>query len=110
MDETNWTTNSFSTGDFSYEDFQQAVRESEAIRQEILRSSSRMVEDTVCPICKRKPTVCNEGFGDTIVLCPHLMYLLKLLAKQGEAGNILSTFGDPFTVRFEVFDDGPRRW
>lgn len=79
----------------------------DAIKKQELRDSSDMVQQTTCSVCGRKPTVTNDGSGETIVVCPHILEALKKRCVSAEPSRLPSPLGG---VRIEVFDDGPARW
>jgi hypothetical protein len=76
-----------------------------------LRSASDAIEQMVCPVCGRKPTVTKGAFAKfNYVLCPHQYASLMKQCKPDPLQNN-SAFGSPLLgVGIEMFDDGPKRF
>jgi len=97
------------------EQLQAIMAEFREKEREQLRRESQMIEDMECPVCKRKPTVTGSGFGKTYVVCPHLWDSIKKNVTPAEpmsrTPDGFPPIGfEPYGVRIEVLDDGPRRW
>jgi len=100
-------TNSTCAMDFSLDDVRRGMAKMRALQQKHLRKSAEMVEQVTCHVCGRKPTVTNNGFGETVVICRHIWEALKEQCQSVESVHPLSPLEG---VRFEVFEDGPARW
>ena len=111
---SNSSTTSSTTG-FTCDELLETMRlaraKFDALEKEHLRRSAEMVEQTTCGVCGRKPTVTQDGYGETIVVCPHIWEALWKHVKPAEPHRSPSLYPGPLGgVRFEVFDDGPARW
>ena len=102
-------TNTFSESSLTADDLIASFRECEAKMDEIhrrhLRTASELVEETICWVCGRKPTVIKRGFVETVVVCQHIYDALK-----EHCGTKQSLRSPLNSIQIEVFDDGPRRF
>jgi len=107
---SNCSTVSSST-DITFDQLLESVRVAtakfDAIEKAHLRRSAELVEQTTCGVCGRKPTVTQDGYGETIVVCPHIYEAIKQHSVPADPRLSPSLLTG---IRIEVFDDGPKRW
>lgn len=89
-----------------WDEVRAAMAEMDAIREKGVRNLATLVEELTCSKCGRKPTITNNGSGDTIVVCRHTWDVLQTLPKCVDSHPVSPISG----LRVAVFDDGPFRW
>ena len=94
------------TTTLDWDSLRRIMAEFKARQQEELRGWSRVIEQTTCSVCGRKPTLVN---GNTLVVCPHLY---KGIKNNSELCDKSDTPGlSPLSgISIVMFDDGPIRW
>ncbi len=101
MSETFNTASSGGQDDW-LEQFEQAAAELDKQRHNLLRELSHVTE-MACGVCGRRPTVRNDGFGDTLVACGHTLAAIEKQAKQ----DPLAPFDPLCCMRLELDDGEP---
>jgi hypothetical protein len=109
FDDENYNTavSSSSTAVPSWDDLKRLGAEMKKALQRDLRRSAEMVEEMTCSVCRRKPTVCRDGGGEVIHVCPHTWEALQRLPKAAVDDRLPASLTG---LRIQVFDDGPSRW
>ena len=91
-------------------EIQKACAALQKLRQENLRFLGSLAENAICSVCGRRAIVTNEGFGDTIVVCPHVMAAIREKCKPMPWTPSFFLGPSLYGLRIEEFDDGPVRW
>lgn len=96
--------------------FREAKAKMDGITRDMNRSLGELAE-LECPTCHRKVTAVNNGFGDTLVVCPHIYEELKRRIPPADpvSGAGCSVMVQPWAhnlagLAIEVAPEEPRRW
>jgi YD repeat-containing protein len=100
-----YTNATATTTAVDWDSLRKIIAEFRVKQQEELRDWSRIIEQTTCNICGRKPTLTN---GNTLVVCPHLYEAVK--RKSELQHSELPAINPLLGISIVVFDDGPVRW